>query len=59
MPENKQVTGAQTTKLDDQAAAQSPGRGTGAKSYVDHGVESLVAMDNPDDSQLGTKKGKA
>lgn len=22
-------------------------------SYLNHGVESLVAMDNPDDSQLG------
>lgn len=59
MPKNEQVNGAETTQLDHQAAAQAPGRGTGAKTYVDHGVESLVAMDNPDDSQLGTKKGKA
>jgi len=25
------------------------------KEYLDHGVESLVAMDNPDDSQLGAE----
>lgn len=25
-------------------------------SYLNHGAESLVAMDNPDDSQLGTDK---
>jgi hypothetical protein len=24
-------------------------------NYLNHGVESLVAMDNPDDSQLGAK----
>ncbi len=23
------------------------------KTYLDHGVDSLVAMDNPDDSELG------
>lgn len=27
-----------------------------AKPYLDHGVPSLVAMDNPDDSQLGADR---
>lgn len=26
------------------------------RSYLNHGVESLVAMDNPDDSQLGAER---
>lgn len=59
MPENKQQNLQPTTQLDEQATAQAPGRGTGSKHYVDHGVESLVAMDNPDDSQLGVTKGQA
>lgn len=28
-----------------------------AQNYLDHGTESLVAMDNPDDSQLGAPEG--
>jgi hypothetical protein len=28
------------------------------QTYLDHGAESLVAMDNPDDSQLGAPEGQ-
>ncbi|HYG60238.1 MAG TPA: hypothetical protein VD902_19390 [Symbiobacteriaceae bacterium] len=58
MPDHKQPSSQQTRQLDHQAASQVPGRSVTGKSYLDHGVESSVAMDNPDDSQLGAEKGQ-
>lgn len=53
MTENNKVQPTQTNKN-----ATDP-RTTQAQNYLDHGAESLVAMDNPDDSQLGAPKGSA
>lgn len=36
-----------------QPAPQSRAAGQQDQAYLNHGVQSLVAMDNPDDSQLG------
>jgi hypothetical protein len=54
MPDKKK----QTTRTG--TAPQYPGKtdATAAeKTYLNHGVETLVAKDNPDDSQLGAGGG--
>lgn len=44
--ERRQTNAAKTEQAKRRAAEQGD-------AYLDHGVPSLVAMDNPDDSQLG------